>query len=60
MNTCRNEIVIADFGSQYTLLIAKLIRKLGYYCEIVDPRSIKAQSIKSQKIKLGKYSLHLV
>lgn len=46
------EIVIADFGSQYTFLIAKTIRKIGYFCEIVDPLSIKAQNIKERNIKL--------
>lgn len=33
----REHVLIVDFGSQYTQLIAKLIRKLHVYCEIVSP-----------------------
>lgn len=36
----KNEVLIVDFGSQYTFLIAKTIRRLGYYCEIKDPSTI--------------------
>jgi GMP synthase (glutamine-hydrolysing) len=46
------EIVIADFGSQYTFRIAKTIRKLGYYCEIVDPRDVVYDDLKEQETKL--------
>lgn len=35
------EILIVDFGSQYTFRIAKTIRKSGWYCRIVDPRDCK-------------------
>ena len=30
-------ITVIDFGSQYTLLIAKKIRKIGVYCIIIQP-----------------------
>ena len=41
-------ILILDFGSQYTQLIARRVREIGFYCEIfaydIDQESIKAFS----------------
>ena len=42
-----NKILIIDFGSQFTQLIARRIRELGVYCEIVSHKKIKNQDIKN-------------
>lgn len=37
MRTSHEKILILDFGSQYTQLIARRVRELGVYCEIHRP-----------------------
>ena len=36
-------LLILDYGSQFTQLIARRARELGVYAEIVDPRLTRAQ-----------------
>ena len=40
-----NKILIIDFGSQFTQLIARRIRELGVYSEIVSHKQIKNRNI---------------
>jgi GMP synthase (glutamine-hydrolysing) len=43
-------ILILDFGSQYTQLIARRVRELGVYCEI-HPFSVSVEQIKAKRPK---------
>ena len=42
----RHRILILDFGSQYTQLIARRVREIGVYCEIL-PWDMPAEEIRS-------------
>ena len=46
----REKILIIDFGSQYNQLIARKVREINVFCEIVPP-DIKASSIDPSEIK---------
>ena len=41
----KDKIIIIDFGSQLTKLIARRIRDLGVYSEIIQPKNLFSQKI---------------
>tara|TARA_Y100000817_G_scaffold155930_1_gene121892 strand:+ start:136 stop:588 length:453 start_codon:yes stop_codon:yes gene_type:complete len=51
LNNNLNKILIIDFGSQFTQLIARRIREIGVFSEIISHKKIKDLSIFKKKIK---------
>ena len=43
-----NKILIIDFGSQFTQLIARRVREFGVYSQIISHKKIKDSQIKKK------------
>jgi len=50
MNASHELVVILDFGSQYTQLIARRVRELGVFCEVL-PFHAKPEAIRARRPK---------
>ena len=46
----KDKIIIIDFGSQLTKLIARRVRDLGVYSEIIQPKDLFKQKISENTI----------
>jgi len=51
MSTAHELILIVDYGSQYTQLIARRIREQHVYCRIITPDLLTAQLLKQEQPK---------
>ena len=45
-----NKIIIIDFGSQFTQLIARRIRELGVFSEIISHKKVSIKKLKKDSI----------
>jgi GMP synthase (glutamine-hydrolysing) len=58
----RGHIIVLDFGSQYTQLIARRVREIGVYCEILPywtkPKDIRARQPKGVILSGGPKSVY--
>jgi len=45
LNNNLNKILIIDFGSQFTQLIARRIREFGVFCEIISHKKVKNSNL---------------
>ena len=53
-NSIIDKILIIDFGSQFTQLIARKVREIGVFSEIINFNQVR--DLKNKKINKGYYS----
>ena len=51
MNKKLDKILIIDFGSQVTQLIARQVRELGVYCELISSKNFNNFKILEDNVK---------